>query len=516
MKSRLTILAAVFLLVALAMPHAAEAQGYNVSFNTRDRTSVVQYGNNQMVDGVRFTYSATGSPPLGSGLKTITVGFGGLMISNPIDPLTLQCGTSAEAVADDCDQDDPTAKSANDDKGVGTVTITIPDAYRGTDNNWFAVTGIRLDVSALPAKGTVNLSITSSATGLTPIGQGTGGAITDVLATVEPGLTVAASQITQLACSRGKDMPAITLTEGFEKAWEGPIADTDATWRTNIRIELTDLPDMAVVTWPDGKPDGADGALEAMQTVENTWAAGTTLVRTSVSAGGRTAVYQYMRKADDSGLMKPKTASFKIKPKIDFTKVAGDTVVGISARLWPSALVDEDGKKTDLATQLSYNQPPMTPEKNGADWLVISDCVTYLLYPFVTCEYSPGWTTGISVSNTSPDRGVFGPFDNLTGEDGPVTAYGFAKGMAADAMPLMTMVSSNLAAGDTVSFTCSDNSVLAGMEGYLVIKAGFQNARGMGFVLGNFSDGAAYDVSHGYVAEVIGDGDPRTRADITK
>ena len=158
----------------------------------------------------------------------------------------------------------------------------------------------------------------------------------------------------------------------------------------------------------------------------------------------------------------------------------------------------------------------MTPEKNGDDWLVISDCVTYLLYPFVTCGYTPGWTTGISVSNTSPDRGVFGPFDNLTGEDGPVTTYGFTKGMAADAIPLTTMVSSNLAAGDTMSFTCSDDPVLTGMEGYLIIKAGFQNARGMGFVLGNFSDGAAYDVSHGYVAEVIGDGDPRTRADITK
>ena len=505
MKSRLTILWAVLLLAALAMPHAAEAQGYNVSFETRDHISVVQYGNNQEVDGIRFTYTDATTAPIQANIQTITISFGGLTISNPMDTLELQCGADGS-----CSH--LTAKSANDDKGVGTVTINVnpvAEAAPLASGSWFAVTGVRLDVSALPAKGTVNLSITSSATGLVPIGQGTGGAITDVLATVAPGLTVAASQVTQLACSRGSALPSITVTEGFEEAWEGPAAET---WRTNIRIELTNLPDMAVVTWPDGKDDGV---LKAMQKDKDTDADGTTLVRTSVSRGGRTAVYQYIR-AVESGLTEPKTASFKIEPEIDFTKVSGDTVVGISARLWPSASVDEDGKKTDLATQLSYSQSPMTPEKHGDDWLVISDCVTYLLYPFVTCGYSPGWTTGISVSNTSPDRGVFGPFDNLTGEDGPVTAYGFAKGMAADAMPLMTMVSSNLAAGDTVSFTCDDNSVLAGMEGYLIIKAGFQNARGMGFVLGNFSDGAAYDVSHGYVAEVIGDGDPRTRADISE
>ena len=70
--------------------------------------------------------------------------------------------------------------------------------------------------------------------------------------------------------------------------------------------------------------------------------------------------------------------------------------------------------------------------------------------------------------------------------------------------PVVSTVSSSLMAGDTVTMSCAD-STMAGMEGYAIIKANFQHARGMAFVLGNFADGAAVDVSHGYMAEVISD-----------
>ena len=47
----------------------------------------------------------------------------------------------------------------------------------------------------------------------------------------------------------------------------------------------------------------------------------------------------------------------------------------------------------------------------------------------------------------------------------------------------------------------------------MIIKAGFQQAAAWPFVTGNFPDGAGLDVAHGYVAEVIGEGDPTARAD---
>ena len=170
------------------------------------------------------------------------------------------------------------------------------------------------------------------------------------------------------------------------------------------------------------------------------------------------------------------------------------------------------------SSTLSFEHASEDPEfdddaREGA-WLIVEDCVTYLLYPFVTCQTgaNPEWTTGISVSNTSRDAGVFGTFDETEEQSGSVTFYGFPKSVAtvsgSGVVPqhVVSMLTTNLAAGDTHTFSCHD-SVMAGMEGYAIIKANFQHARGMGFVLTG-------DVAHGYMAEVIDD--PADRSDVLK
>ena len=196
--------------------------------------------------------------------------------------------------------------------------------------------------------------------------------------------------------------------------------------------------------------------------------------------------------------------------------------VGLWVELWPAADTNNAGDKSDLASVLSFTSdlyaPPNADDKStrdpGTEWLVTTECITYLLYPFVTCGASDGWTTGISVANTSPDPNnvVFGEFDDLKGQSGSVTAYAFPKN-GNGAPPLASQITPNLPAGNTLSFTCSENAVLAGFEGYMIIKSGFQNARGMAFVIGDFDADGVHDVAHGYVAEVIGEGDPTARAD---
>ena len=181
--------------------------------------------------------------------------------------------------------------------------------------------------------------------------------------------------------------------------------------------------------------------------------------------------------------------------------------------LFPMARRGTDGEKINLDSELSFEHALVAPEKdNGEDWLVISDCVTYLLYPFVTCGATNGWDTGISVSNTTADGNIFGAFDATTEQNGAVVMYGFPKLTAEAPMvdPIVQTVAATLMAGDTTTFQCS-NTTMAGMEGYAIIKASFQHARGMAFVTGNFGDGGGLDVAHGYVAEVIND--PGTRSD---
>ena len=125
---------------------------------------------------------------------------------------------------------------------------------------------------------------------------------------------------------------------------------------------------------------------------------------------------------------------------------------------------------------------------------MLSECVTYLLYPFVTCGATDGWDTGISVSNTTADGNIFGAFDEPNEQNGAVVMYGFPK-LSAEAKTdgrsnRSDTVAATLMAGDTITFQCS-NTTMAGMEGYAIIKASFQHARGMAFVVGDFADGAS-------------------------
>ena len=65
-----------------------------------------------------------------------------------------------------------------------------------------------------------------------------------------------------------------------------------------------------------------------------------------------------------------------------------------------------------------------------------------------------------------------------------------------------------------LTFTCTD-SVMAGMEGYAIIKANFQHARGMGFVVANTRRRRGLDVAHGYMAEVIDNPPTATRTAVS-
>ena len=51
---------------------------------------------------------------------------------------------------------------------------------------------------------------------------------------------------------------------------------------------------------------------------------------------------------------------------------------------------------------------------------------------------------------------------------------------------------------------CSGDPMLAGMQGYAIVKAGFRHAHGMAFVQHILSSGAV-DAVHGYIALVIPD-----------
>jgi len=555
-KSRLTIALAVLLLVVLAMPRLAEAQGYNVR-RSATVIKVTQYANNARLNSLTFLRTDSDEPdiadaPAGEEL-TIKIGYGLLMTNDDSvrdkasAAFTLRCDSDNDGSTDAlCQAANPEASPSatfSNEGGTGIITITIPEDDAA--NQTFVVANVRVDASALAVEDEIRAGITSTtdATSVALGGSSAGDGVSGVVGVVAAGLKVTAAKDADLACSAKAPEPSITVSEGFTGAW-GPThvtpgADPADAQAASVRIVLDNLPDGAKVEWPgtvdskiDIAPSGADEDLRTNGTL--------TIDAAESDRSGEVVVYNYTRvnsynvdDPDDTdpsdgtdqvpmGFNREQNAaarSFRITPTK--TTFGGNASLNISAQLWPTARKGTDGEKLNLDSELSFEHPPQAPEKgNGEGWLVVSECVTYLLYPFVTCGATPGWSTGISVSNTSADGGIFGAFDQTAAQNGYVVMYGFPKERILSAVgderegprveALVSLISDNLRAGETLTFDCG-TTTMAGMEGYAIVRANFQHARGMAFVLGNFRDGAGVDVSHGYMAEVIRD--PGTRSD---
>ena len=207
---------------------------------------------------------------------------------------------------------------------------------------------------------------------------------------------------------------------------------------------------------------------------------------------------------------------------IPITVVTGDIASGAGgiADIWAILGPQPADDDADVGTVLSYLEDPVTdPDTVMGDFLNIGECVTYLLFPYVTCsnvEEMDGekvlvddWTTAIAIANTTLDDGIFGISDGATPQSGSITLHTFPRsemnddGMRVMADPGAHEVASNLASGDTWSDTCSN--IVPGFNGYIIAKAGFRQGHGVAFVLGMFPGGAGIDVAHGYLGLVIPD-----------
>ena len=207
------------------------------------------------------------------------------------------------------------------------------------------------------------------------------------------------------------------------------------------------------------------------------------------------------------------TFELKLVVAVDAAKAGAGGTADIWGWLHPEPGFD------DLDSNVSYKMVAQTEDtdedgdvdEDDGDFLTVTECVTYLLYPFVSCGSTGGWSTGISVANTTMDDDVFGEDGGAAMQGGAVTLYGYPKsekatdGSSGEAMdPVMAIISPNLAAGDTIAVSCPMVGE-GGWEGYAIVKAGFRHAHGLAFLMGDFTDGASVDVTHGYIALVIPD-----------
>ena len=203
------------------------------------------------------------------------------------------------------------------------------------------------------------------------------------------------------------------------------------------------------------------------------------------------------------------TNVFTVAPMVmvDVDEAGKGGVSDVWAQLWPGAKTGDDDNR---ATVLSYSHAVET--KDEGFFVNVSECVTYLLFPYITCGAHADWETGIAIANTTMDDGIFGISEGATAQRGSVTIYAYPTGdKTADystaegytGKPAVSMISGGLAGGDSVAMPCSADPMLAGMQGYAIVKAGFRHAHGMAFVMNTAS--GAVDAVHGYIALVIPD-----------
>ena len=367
---------------------------------------------------------------------------------------------------------------------------------------------------------------TSAPSGLVPVGQSRRGRVTTDVGTVMAGLTVEIAAASRLICNLDATedadndvatpetpvggIPMITVNESFDDAWE---AGADALGGTTITIATLSLPEGVELRFPETVT-----FLNPGDENDNVWATltltGDSLTQavvgedSDVENDGSMVTYDYsIDVTGDEG-----AGGVMDSFKIPITVVTGDIASGgggiadIWAILGPQPADDD----ADVGTVLSYEKDPVTdPMVVMGDFLNIGECVTYLLFPFLTCGAHMDWTTSIAIANTTLDDGVFGLSGGATAQAGSIMLHTFPRSMMGDDGEMMMMepgvemLAHNLAAGDTYSAVCDD--IVPGFEGYAIAKAGFRHAHGVAYVLGNFAGGASRDVAHGYLALVIPD-----------
>ena len=417
--------------------------------------------------------------------------------------------------------------SNDEDTGAGTLTIET-DGGAAADST-VNLTGTRVDVSSLDAGDEIIATISSTApTGLIPISQSRRGTVSTVVAEVMAGLVVEIDAASRLICNLNATfdhdndtttdevavggVPMITVSEGFDDAWEdenvlGGTVITIATLNLPDGVELRfpatvefDDPDNEGTTWATLTLSG-DSATEAVvgETVEDN------------DNNGSMVTYEYSIDVDGPNGAGGVMDSFAIP----ITVVTGDIASGAGgiADIWGILSPQPADDDADVGTVLSYVKDAVTdPETVMGDFLNIAECVTYLLFPYITCGAHPDWDTGIAIANTTMDEGIFGLSAGATAQRGSVTMYAFPTGkktadnateMGYTGEPTMAMLSGGLAAGDSLAMNCSGHPNLAGMQGYAIVKAGFRHAHGMAFVQNTVS--GAVDAVHGYIALVIPD-----------
>jgi len=505
-----SVLCALFLLA-----FGATAQAQIIHDVTQQNNEVVQYGLTELMGEVRFTGSAACAGAACTSIaSTITITYNGAAINNTSlagpaysggNTLTYANGIQlfvSGGYAVGFGVTDRVSLSAINTALGGQIILTIQGGFAVTNGDQIRVNGARTDVSARTVGSTITALISSA-----PSNANTFNNVNVTVATVNSSMTVTVTSVAIPICITPTN-PTIRITEGFATAFVeytspavGARTRFGATGDTRVRVQVNSLPSGVTLSWPTTVAGTATSGA----------ATGATLV---LESGSTSSVAVYRFNTTNQATSDTLQEYFSITPIVTVAATAGFGQSTAQAQLWPDAT---------STTIIRFAHPLKNDPADN--FIAINRCVTYLLFPFVTGNNIPGFTTGMAIANTSSDDAAFvtgggvAASRTASAQAGAITLYGWhastkdATGSSTTNFSPSTftgaavsaVVSANLVAGDSWSGVIDGATGFAGFQGYVIAKCDFQFAHGFSFIVGKYNSGSVFDVAHGYIALVIPD-----------
>ena len=206
-----------------------------------------------------------------------------------------------------------------------------------------------------------------------------------------------------------------------------------------------------------------------------------TSTQLTVTNGSATAVWEVL----DSQATSFAVLNFRVWATFTASPGTNSPALGV-------ATVNGSYAPTSTVTTASPGPIPRFADTSSAtNVFTIVPCVTTLLFPYVTSAF--GFDTGLAISNTSLDSGVF----NTSPQSGSCTLNWY--GASFTGVTPTAVVNAGTTFTTLASTTLSN--VTGGFTGYMIAQCRFQYAHGFAFV----SDLGARNLAMGYLALIIPD-----------
>jgi hypothetical protein len=382
---------------------------------------------------------------------------------------------------------------------TGQVVITVPAGINPNAGDYLAVNGARTSVVGKLPNDQIRARVSSTPSNANVFNQ-----TEVVVATVQESIVLTVTAVTIPICLTPTN-PSVIVTEGFAGTMVNYTTSTNgrplygASAHTRVRIRVNSPVTGVTLTWPGTVTDSSSSATLGTLQLES-GSTNTSATYTFIPANQNTS---------DTAVER-----FVITPTVAVAATADSSGVPSTVQVQLAADVDDPSTAVIRFDHPYYNDP-------ADNFITITKCITYLLYPFVTGNNIPGFTTGIAIANTSSDDAAFG--GTGTGgnaQNGSITLYGWhnsnkdATGSSTTnytpstftGAAVTAVVSANLNAGDTWANTIDGSAAaFVGFQGYVIAKCNFQFGHGFAFIVGKYNSGTVFDVAHGYLALVIPD-----------